>query len=148
MKVQWQVSASNDDVWFWGDAAFGAATEVTPKFISPADPAARWTGAHGGQAFFAYSTNNLIDVENAIIVDVEATTAIRQAEVLAAKRMIERTMERFDLYPAKLMGDSAYGSADMPGWLVHEHGIEPHVPVFDKSKRTDGTFSRDDFTYD
>ena len=25
------------------DAAFGAATEVTPKFISPADPAARWT---------------------------------------------------------------------------------------------------------
>ena len=38
------------------DVAFGAATEVTPKFISPADPAARWTGAHGGQAFFAYST--------------------------------------------------------------------------------------------
>lgn len=130
------------------DAAFGAATEVTPKFISPADPAARWTGAHGGQAFFAYSTNYLIDVENAIIVDVEATTAIRQAEVLAAKRMIERSMERFDLYPAKLLGDSAYGSADMLGWLVHEHGIEPHVTVFDKSARKDDTFSRDDFTYD
>ena len=130
------------------DAAFGAATEVTPKFISPADPAARWTGAHGGQAFFAYSTNYLIDVENAIIVDVEATTAIRQAEVLAAKRMIERSMERFGLYPARLMGDSAYGSADMLGWLVHEHGIEPHVTVFDKSARNDDTFSRDDFTYD
>jgi len=84
------------------DAAFGAATEVTPKFISPADPAARWTGAHGGQAFFAYSTNYLIDVDNAIIVDVEATTAIRQAEVLAAKRMIERSMERFGLHPVKL----------------------------------------------
>src|SRR5579862_3432799 len=70
------------------DAAFGAATEVRPKFISPSDPAARWTGAHGGQAFFAYSTNYLVDVENAIIVDVEATTAIRQAEVLAAKRMM------------------------------------------------------------
>src|SRR6202008_2936459 len=68
------------------DAAFGAATEIVPKFISPADPAARWTGAHGGQAFFAYSTNYLIDVENAIIVDVEPTAAIRQAEVLAAKR--------------------------------------------------------------
>src|SRR6188508_1245871 len=79
------------------DAAFGAATEVVPKFISPADPAARWTGAHGGQAFFAYSTNYLIDVENAIIVDVEATTAIRQAD--AARRMIERAKERFDLYP-------------------------------------------------
>jgi transposase len=130
------------------DAAFGAATEVTPKFVSPADPAARWTGAHGGQAFFAYSTNYLIDVEHAIIVDVEATTAIRQAEVLAAKRMIERSMDRFGLYPARLMGDSAYGSAEMLGWLVQEHGIEPHVTVFDKSARNDGTFSRDDFTYD
>src|SRR5882757_6789074 len=130
------------------DAAFGAATEVTPKFVSPSDPAARWTGAHGGQAFFAYSTNYLIDVENAIIVDVEATTAIRQAEVLAAKRMIERAMNRFDLYPARLMGDTAYGSAEMLGWLVHEHGIEPHIPVFDKSSREDGTFSRDDFRYD
>ena len=130
------------------DAAFGAASEVTPKFISPADPAARWTGAHGGQAFFAYSTNYLIDVENAIIVDVEATTAIRQAEVLAAKRMIERSMQRFDLHPARLMGDSAYGSAEMLGWLVGKHGIEPHVTVFDKSARQDGTFSRDDFTYD
>ena len=130
------------------DAAFGAATDVTPKFVSPADPAARWTGAHGGQAFFAYSTNYLIDTDNAIIVDVEATTAIRQAEVLAAKRMIERTRKRFDLYPAKLMGDSAYGSAEMLGWLVYEHGIEPHVTVFDKSARKDGTFSRADFTYD
>lgn len=130
------------------DAAFGAATEVTPKFVSPVDPAARWTAAHGGQAFFAYSTNYLIDVENAIIVDVEATTAIRQAEVLAAKRMIERSISRFDLCPAKIMGDSAYGSAEMLGWLVYEHGIEPHVTVFDKSARKDGTFARDDFTYD
>ena len=130
------------------DAAFGAATDVVPKFVSPADPAARWTGAHGGQAFFAYSTNYLIDVDHAIIVDVEATTAIRQAEVLAAKRMIERSMERFDLYPARLLGDSAYGSAEMLGWLVYQHGIEPHVTVFDKSARLDGTFSRDGFTYD
>src|SRR3712207_6517859 len=42
------------------DAAFGAATDVTPKFISLADPAARWTGANGGLAFFAYSTNYLV----------------------------------------------------------------------------------------
>ena len=130
------------------DAAFGAATEVTPKFISPADPAARWTGAHGGQAFFAYSTNYLIDLDHAVIVDVEATTAIRQAEVTAAKTMIERTLERFDLYPERLAGDSAYGSAEMLGWLVHEQGIEPHIPVFDKSARTDGSFSREDFAYD
>jgi transposase len=130
------------------DAAFGAATPVVPKFISPADPAARWSGANGGLAFFAYSANYLIDLDHAIIVDVEATTAIRQAEVTAAKRMIDRTMNRFDLYPARLAGDSGYGSAEMLSWLVHDKGIEPHVSVFDKSARTDGTFSRADFTYD
>src|SRR4029434_8669854 len=79
------------------DAAFGAATEIVPN------PTARWTGTHRGQAFFAYSTNYLIDVENAIIVDVEPTTAIRQAEVLAAKRMIELSLERFDLYPERVI---------------------------------------------
>ena len=130
------------------DAAFGAATEIVPKFISPADPAARWAGAHGGQAFFAYSTNYLIDVENAIIVDVEPTAAIRQAEVLAAKRMIERTAKNVALHPCRLLGDSAYGSAEMLSWLVDEQGIEPHVTVFDKSARKDGTFSREDFSYD
>ena len=130
------------------DAAFGAATPVVPKFISPADPAARWTGADGGLAYFAYETNYLIDLDHAIIVDVEATTAIRQAEVSAAKRMIERARDRFDLYPARLAADTGYGSAEMLAWLVHERGIEPHIPVFDKSARRDGTFARSDFTYD
>jgi len=130
------------------NAAFGAATEVVPKFISPSDPAARWTSAHGGLAFFAYSDNYLIDLDHAIIVDVEASTAIRQAEVTASKTMIERTEECFGLYPERLAADSAYGSAEMLAWLVHERGIEPHIPVFDKSDREDGTFSRGDFTYD
>jgi transposase len=84
------------------DAAFGAATEVTPKYLSPADPAALWTGAHGGLAFFAYSTNYLIDLDNAIIVDVEASTAIRQAEITATKTMIDRVDRRFGLYPERL----------------------------------------------
>jgi hypothetical protein len=94
------------------DPAFGAATEVTPKFIAPADQTARWTAAHRGPAFFAYSANYLVDADNAIIVDVEATTAIRQAEILAAKRMVERAIACFDLYPKRLIGDTAYGSAD------------------------------------
>jgi len=130
------------------DAAFGAASEATPKFISPADPAARWTGAHGGQAFFAYSDNDLIDLDHAVIVDVEASAAVRQGEVTAAKTMLDRTIERFRLYPERIAGDTAYGSGEMLDWLVNERGIEPHVPVFDKSRRTDDTFSRDDFTYD
>ena len=130
------------------DAAFAAATPVVPKFVSPADPAARWTGANGGLAFSAYCTNYLIDLKRAVIVDVEATTAVRQAEVTAQQRMIDRTKERFGLWPQRLAADAAYGSAENLAWLVHERGIEPHIPVFDNSRRTDGTYSRDDFTYD
>lgn len=130
------------------DAAFGAATPVEPKFVSPVDPAARWTASWGGPAVYAYCTNYLIDVEHAIIVDVEPSTAVRQAEVTAAKTMIERTHDDLGLWPRRLIADTGYGSAEMLNWLVHERGIEPHIPVFDKSKRKDGTFSREDFTYD
>ena len=81
-------------------------------------------------------------------MDVEATTAIRQAEVGAAKTMLDRTAEQFDVTPDRLVADAGYGSAERLGWLVDERGIEPHVKVFDKSERTDGTFSRSDFAFD
>jgi transposase len=84
------------------DTAWGAASDVVPKFVSPSDPAAQWTGAHKGPAFFAYSDNYLIDVKFGVIVDVEASRSIRQAEVGAAKTMIERTEERFGLKPERL----------------------------------------------
>src|SRR5215831_16565663 len=118
------------------------ATPVVPKFVSPADPAARWTGANGGLAFFAYCTNYLIDLKRAVIVDVEATTAVRQAEVTAQQRMIDRTQERFGLWPERLAADAAYGSVENLAWLVHERGIEPHIPVFDNSQRTDPSVSQ------
>lgn len=130
------------------DAAFGGSTPVQPKSISKADPAARYTGANGDRPFFAYSTNYLVDLDNAVIVDVDATAPIRQAEVQITKDMIIRTRQRFGLYPDKLVADTAYGSAPMLGWLVEEEGIEPYIPVIDKSERKDGTFSRDDFIYD
>jgi len=130
------------------DARFGAASEVTPKFVSPSDPAAQWTGAMRGPAFFAYADNYLIDVKFGIIVDVEASRAIRQAEVGTAKTMIERTEERFGLRPERLAADTAYGSAANLNWLVNEKQITPHIPVIDKSKREDGTFSREDFFFD
>ena len=128
-------------------AAFGAASDVTPKFVSPSDPAAQWTGAMRGPAFFAYADNYLIDVKYGIIVDVEASRAIRQAEVGAAKTMIERTEERFDIKPQRLAADTAYGSGPNLNWLVKDKGIAPHIPVIDKSKREDGTFSREDFRF-
>src|SRR5258707_12975792 len=91
-----------------------------------------------GLAFFAYCTNYLIDLKRAVIVDVEATTAVRQAEVTAQQRMIDRTRERFGLWPERLAADAAYGSAENPPWLVQWRGIGPHIPVFDKSHRTTG----------
>src|SRR5215471_10848748 len=121
------------------DSAFGAASDVIPKFVSPSDPAAQWTGAMRGPAFFAYADNYLIDVKFGIIMDVEATRAIRQAEVGAAKTMIDRTEERFDIKPARLAADTAYGSARNPNWLVNDKQIAPHIPVIDKSKREDAT---------
>jgi transposase len=130
------------------DAAFGGATPVAPKQLAVADPAARWTAATRERAFFAYSTNYLIDLEHAVIVDVEATTSVRQAEVTAQRRMIERTQARFGLWPERLAADTGYGDAANLAWLVEEKGIAPHIPVFDKSARTDGTFERADFSYD
>ena len=130
------------------DAAFGAATDVTPKFVSPSDPAAQWTGAMRGPAFFAYADNYLIDVKFGIIVDVEASRAIRQAEVGAAKTMIDRTEERFGLKPKRLAADGAYGSAPTLDWLVNNKRIEPHIPVIDMERWKDGIFSREDFSYD
>ena len=130
------------------DAAFGAASDVTPKFVSPSDPAAQWTGAMRGPAFFAYADNYLIDVKFGIIMDVEASRAIRQAEVGAAQTMIERTEERFDIKAERLAADTAYGSAANLNWLVNEKQIAPHIPVIDKSNREDGSLSRGDFTFD
>jgi transposase len=130
------------------EAAFGGATPVVPKFISAADPASRWTGANGGLAFFAYCTNYLIDLKHAVIMDVEATTAVRQAEVTAQRVMLDRTQQRFGIWPERLAADTGYGDAANLAWLVHEKGIQPHIPVFEKSARDDGIFSRRDFTFD
>src|SRR6202047_5221853 len=130
------------------DTAWGAASDVVPKFVSPSDPAAQWTGAHKGPAFFAYSDIYLIDVKFGVIVDVEASRAIRQAEVDAAKTMIDRTEERFGLKPERLAADTAYGAAPMLNLLGGEKGIAPHIPVNDKSQREDGSLSREDFTFD
>ena len=111
------------------DAAFGGATPVKPKRINLTDPAARWTAATREAAFYSYSTNYLIDLDHAVIVDVEATTSVRQAEVLAQRRMIERTQERFGLWPERLVADTAYGSAPNLAWLVEDKVSSPYPGV-------------------
>src|SRR5450432_1884366 len=120
---------------------------TAPASISPTDPAARWT-AVGGPAFYVYSTNYLVDVEAGIIVDVEATPALRTAEIKSTRTMIERVEERFDLKPERLIGDMAYGAAPMLSWLVEEKQIAPHIPVWDRTQRDDETLSSSDFQWD
>jgi transposase len=121
---------------------------TAPASISPTDPAARWTAAPGGPAFYAYSTNYLVDVEAGIIVDVEATPALRTDEVNSIRIMIARVEERFNLKPECLIGDMAYGAAPMLGWLVEEKRIAPHIPVWDKTQRNNETLSSSDFHWD
>lgn len=121
--------------------------EEARKNISTTDPAAEWTCAPGGPAFFAYSTNYLIDVHAGVIVDVEATGAHRSQEVAATRTMIDRVERRFGIKPHRLIGDMAYGSAALLGWMVNEKAIEPHIPVWDKTQRTDGTFSSNQFRW-
>jgi transposase len=118
-----------------------------PKAMSPSDPGAAWTTRGRHKVMFGYSLNYLIDMEHAVIVDVEATPTRITKEVDATATMIERTQQSFELKPDHLAGDVAYGTGEMLGWLV-ERGIEPHIPVWDKGRRDDGTFSRETFAYD
>jgi len=119
-----------------------------PKYLSMTDPAARWTAAPGCPAFYAYSTNYLVDVQSGVIVDVEATAAHRTEETEATKVMIERVAERHEITPQRLIGDTAYGTGPMLEWMVQDKGIEPHVPVWEKTERNDGTFSVTEFRWE
>ena len=122
--------------------------ERAPKAMSPSDPSAAWTTRGRHKVMFGYSLNYLIDMENAVILDVEETPTRISKEVDATETMIDRTEDRFGLKPDRLAGDVAYGTGEMLGWLV-EREIEPHVPVWDQSEvAADGKFSRASFAYD
>ncbi len=119
-----------------------------PKAMSPIDPCAAWTTRGRNKVMFGYSLNYLIDMENAVILDVEATPTRITKEVDAAETMVERVEERFALKPDHIAGDAAYGTGKMLGWLVKRE-IDPHVPVRDQSDvGADGKFVRADFHYD
>ena len=125
-----------------------AEPAAPPKNISLTDPAARWTAAPGGPAFYAYSTNYLIDLRAGIILDVEATPAFRSQEVESTKTMVDRVEQRFHLKPHRLVGDTAYGTGAMLAWIVQEKGIEPHVPVWQRIAHAEGVFPNSDFAWD
>lgn len=118
-----------------------------PKVISPSDPSSAWTAKANKRVQCGYGLNYLIDIENAVIVDVEAMPARTYDEVAATKIMIDRTEACFDLKPKRLAADTAYRTGKFLGWLVKEKKITPHIPVWDKGHREDGIFSRADFTW-
>ena len=124
------------------------AHEATRKAISLTDPASCWTSAPGGPANYSYSTNYLIDIDSAIILGVEATPSTLSEEARAARTMIDHTEKRFGVKPKHLAGDTAYGNAQMLGWLVEDRQITPHVPVMDKSEGKDGQFGLSDFSWE
>ena len=118
-----------------------------PKVISPSDPSSAWTAKANKRVLFGYGLNYLIDVEHAVIVDVEATPARTYDEVAATRTMIERTRRRFDLSPQRLAADTAYGTGRFLAFVTGA-GIIPHIAVWDMSRRDDGTFSRSEFRFD
>ena len=118
-----------------------------PKVISPSDPCSAWTAKANKQVQFGYGLNYLIDIENAVIVDVEATPARTYDEVAATKTMIDRTERCFALRPKRLAADTAYGTGKFLGWLVNDKEITPYIPVWERSARADGIFSRADFIW-
>jgi hypothetical protein len=89
-----------------------------PKMISPTDPCSAWTAKANKRVQFGYGLNYLINIENAVIVDVEATPARTSDEVAATKTMIERTKQRLNLTPNRLAADTAYGTV---AWLACRH---------------------------
>ena len=136
-------SGGGDD----GSSSGGGSRSKPPKEVSLTDPQAAWVARVGVDPFFAYDANYLIDNKAGIIVDAEGTRANRIEEIAITETMVDRVKRRFDLRPHRLAGDSVYGAARLLKALV-DRNITPHVPVWDKSARPDGTFSRSDFVFD
>jgi transposase len=131
-----------------GSGSSGAGSRrKPPKEVSLIDPQATWVARPGMDPFFAYDANYLIDNKAGIIVDAEGTRANRVVEVAVTQTMMERVGRRFGLRPQRLAGDTVYGAVRLLKWLV-DRSITPHIPVWDKSARHDGTFSRADFVFD
>ena len=131
-----------------GGGSSGSGSRSKPaKEVSLTDPQATWVTRPGIDPFFAYDANYLIDNKAGIIVDAEGTRANRAVEIAVTQTMVERVRRRFGLRPQRLAGDTAYGAVRLLKWLV-DRKITPHVPVWDKSARHDGTFSRTDFVFD
>jgi transposase len=136
-------SGGGDD----GGPSGAGSRRKSPKEVSLTDPQASWVARPGVDPFFAYDVNYLIDNKAGIIIDAEGTRANRVVEIAITQTMLGRVGRRFGLRPQRLAGDTVYGAVKLLKWLV-DRSITPHIPVWDKSARHNGTFSRADFVFD
>ena len=92
LETEAQIQEGGDGRGGGSDGTPTAASDrKPPKVISPSDPSSAWTAKANKRVQFGYGLNYLIDVEHAVIVDVEATPARTYDEVASTKTMLERT---------------------------------------------------------
>ena len=87
-------------------------------------PRSAWTAKANKRVQFGYGLNYLIDIANAIIVNVEPTPARTYDEVELTKTMLDRTEQQLGLKPKRLAADTAYGTRlvlGLAGWPTGLH---------------------------
>ena len=128
-----------------GAAQFGPKKKP-PKYLSETDPEAAWS-LKDGPGRFSYETNYLVDTDHGIIVDVEATPARLSQEIVAAKKMLDRSRDRHDFHPDRVAADGSYGTGAFLAWLLKRE-VTPHGPVLDRQHQTKGKYDLSHFQYD
>ncbi len=103
------------------DAAFGAASGVTPKFVSPSDPAAQWTGAMRGPAFFAYAVPQCAAFERRGATRVAPLAAREHGQPFRVRERAGHAR-----YHCRVCPDG--GAGRRSGWSCAQ-GASPHAPT-------------------
>jgi len=129
------------------DESKPAQRSVAARYVSTTDPDACWASKLGARSVPSYLNHYLIDNASCVILGVEATQARFRQETLAARRMLARVKEQFDICAEGVGADKAYGSGEFLAWLL-ERSIQPYIPVIDRRHQTHQHFTRDQFQYD
>jgi transposase len=129
------------------DESKPAPRSVAARYVSTTDPDACWASKLGARSVPSYLNHYLIDNASCVILGVEATQARFRQETLAARRMLARVKEQFDICAEGVGADKAYGSGEFLAWLL-ERSIQPYIPVIDRRHQTHQHFTRDQFQYD
>ncbi|MGD1882254.1 MAG: hypothetical protein ACFB11_08025 [Paracoccaceae bacterium] len=126
----------------------GQPCRSSQSSVVKSDPEAHWRRSEQSRPYLVYAANYLIDTKSSLIMDVEATRAIRQAKVEPSPTLLGQTEQRFGIRPDWLAVDTAYGAIHTPDWLVKKRGIIPFIPVIDHLSHKEGAWTCFGFEYD